>query len=74
LKPLPSALAYFMDSYDKPASWRTDLGDIQRDISFEMLRRLMIIQNDQDWDEQNIRCCFLYKEVFEAICNLQMKH
>lgn len=62
----PQALDFLVRDSKMPASWRSDLGDVQQDYGFELFR-LAALHAQSLTDEKTIRRCFLFSSVLDAV-------
>lgn len=52
----------------RPGKWRSDSGDPAADLAWEMLRRTMLAGAGANWPEEVGRRCFLFDDIFAALC------
>lgn len=65
--PAPDALTYIIRNNKGNFSWRTDLGDPQRDYGFELFRRALLAVDGDAVDRDLVRRSFLFEDVFERL-------
>lgn len=61
-----SLLRAFLEGNEAHASWRSDLGDVQQDLGFELFRRALL-QSDAVPDPDTLRRSFLFEDVYEEL-------
>jgi Sulfotransferase family len=62
VRPGPEVLAELVDENEREWSWRSDLGDPQRDFDCELTRRMMVGDIHAPLDAAGIRQAFLFPE------------
>jgi hypothetical protein len=62
-------LEYLLDTARDPVNWRSDLGDLQQDYSFELFRRALVAlpPGAARPDEPTLRRSFLFTEVYARL-------
>ena len=65
--PSKDALRFLADDSAQCQGWRTDFGDIERDVGSEMFRNAIIVNDPGNTDDDLIGRCFLFKEAYLAL-------
>ena len=52
--------------------WRTDSGDLEREVGGELFRKILLTNHYDDADDQLIERCFLFKEVYLDLLNQEV--
>ena len=65
--PDEEVLSYLLESDKQYTNWRSDLGDVQQDYSYELLRHALIDFDHPIDDSRIVRRSFLFREVYDAL-------
>ena len=71
--PFPSrgALSFIAGDSAQCQGWRTDFGNIERDVGSELFRKAVLSDYPGSIDDELIRRCFLFQEAYLALKNKQ---
>jgi hypothetical protein len=65
--PTSAAVQVLLDEATSFTNWRSDLGDPQEDIGFELLRSSLLALAEPAVDDGLVRRCFLFRETYDAL-------
>lgn len=63
----PSVRRAWVQADLQPGSWRSDSGDIDFDLTHEVLRHRLLIQSTAETDTALIRRCFLFEDTYRLL-------
>ena len=65
--PSGGALRFIAEDCAQCQGWRTDFGNIERDVGSEMFRKAVLFDYLGNSDDELIQRCFLFKEAYQAL-------
>lgn len=54
--------------------WRTDCGEVERDVGYELFRRTLLERQNSETSVEMVERCFLFRELYEALLDQDRKH
>ena len=70
-RPLPTAesLSFIAEDSAQCQGWRTDFGNIERDIGSEIFRRVILSDFPGNFENEMVERCFLFQEAYSSLRN-----
>ena len=67
--PTAESLSFIAEDSAQCQGWRTDFGNIERDIGSEIFRRVILSDSPGNVENEMIERCFLFQEAYSSLRN-----